>query len=136
MHQYNICIIFIFGNQLKKYFFFSRFYRCSKCHYPLCGEACENGNLHSKYECLLFQEAGYKVDTEDTNAAIQEALGDKERGKGEIFKDISSYRKHIQEGGFSPYCYISTIRCIMMKGNIEVIYLHISRAVLNSLERL
>ena len=89
--------------------------------------ACENGNLHSKYECLLFQEAGYKVDTEDTNAAIQEALGDKERGKGEIFKDISSYRKHIQEGGFSPYCYISTIRCIMMKGNIDIIYIHTSK---------
>ena len=91
----------------------------------MCGEACENGSLHSKYECSLFQEAGYKVDTEETNRAIQEALGDKERGKGEIFKDISSYRKHIQEGGLSPYCYISTIRCIMMKGKIDRFYLNI-----------
>ena len=91
----------------------------------MCGEACENGSLHSKYECSLFQEAGYKVDTEETNRAIQEALGDKERGKGEIFKDISSYRKHIQEGGLSPYCYISTIRCIMIRGNIDRICIHI-----------
>ena len=90
----------------------------------MCGEACEKGNIHSKYECLLFQEAGHKVDTEITNAAIQEALGEEERGKGEIFKDINSYRTHIKEGGFSPYCYISTIRCIMMKGNIDKIYTH------------
>ena len=89
----------------------------------MCGEACEKGNIHSKYECLLFQEAGHKVDTEITNAAIQEALGEEERGKGEIFKDINSYRTHIKEGGFSPYCYISTIRCIMMKGNIDKIYI-------------
>ena len=100
----------------------------------MCGEACEKGNLHSKYECLLFQEAGYKVDTEDTNTAIQKALGDKDRGKGEIFKDISSYRKHIQEGGFSPYCYISTIRCIMMKGKPDEIYIHISKIKIRFLE--
>ena len=91
----------------------------------MCGEACEKGNIHSKYECLLFQEAGHKVDTEITNAAIQEALGEEERGKGEIFKDINSYRTHIKEGGFSPYCYISTIRCIMMKGIIDKIYIYI-----------
>ena len=97
----------------------------------MCGEACENGSLHSKYECSLFQEAGYKVDTEETNRAIQEALGDKERGKGEIFKDISSYRKHIQEGGLSPYCYISTIRCIMMKGKIDRFYLDIPAPALH-----
>ena len=78
-----------------------------------------------KYECLLFQEAGHKVDTEITNAAIQEALGEEERGNGEIFKDINSYRTHIKEGGFSPYCYISTIRCIMMKGIIDKIYIYI-----------
>ena len=100
----------------------------------MCGEACENGNLHSKYECSLFQEAGHKVDTEITNAAIQEALGEEERGKGEIFKDINSYRTHIKEGGFSPYCYISTIRCIMMKGNIDIIYIHTSNPHSSSCE--
>ena len=102
----------------------------------MCGEACENGSLHSKYECSLFQEAGYKVDTEETNRVIQEALGDKERGRGEIFKDISSYRKHIQEGGLSPYCYISTIRCIMMKGKIDRFYLNIPEPALPLLKQL
>ena len=84
----------------------------------MCGEACENGDIHSKYECVAFQEAGYKVDTQDTNDAVGQVLGDKEKGNEEIFKDVMSYRRHIEVGGFSPYCFISTLRCLMMKGNI------------------
>ena len=93
-----------------------RFYRCTKCNYPMCGEECENGELHSKNECLVFQQAGYKVDTKEANDAVGKLIGEKEKGNGEIFKDVKSYRSHIESGGFSPYCFISTIRCIMMKG--------------------
>ena len=103
-----------------------RFYRCSKCNYPMCGEECENGELHSKNECLVFQQAGYKVDTKEANDAVGKFIGDKEKGNGEIFKDVKSYRSHIESGGFSPYCFISTIRCIMMKG----IYQKYSRKVI------
>ena len=82
----------------------------------MCGEACEKGLLHSNYECLAFQEVGYKVDSNDANEAVGKVLGEKEKGNGEIFRDIKSYRSHIEGGGFSPYCFISTLRCILMKG--------------------
>ena len=87
----------------------------------MCGEECENGELHSNNECLVFQKAGYKVDTDEANEAIENLIGEQERGTGEIFKDIKSYRAHIESGGFSPYCFISTLRCIMMKGIWTVI---------------
>ena len=82
----------------------------------MCGEACEKGLLHSNYECLAFQEVGYKVDSNDANEAVGKVLGEKEKGNGEIFRNIKSYRAHIEGGGFSPYCFISTLRCILMKG--------------------
>ena len=85
----------------------------------MCGEKCENGELHSKYECLAFQQAKYQVDTKESNDLIENLLGVTERGSGEIFKDIKSYRQHIEGGGFSPYCFISTLRCILMKGKIS-----------------
>ena len=83
----------------------------------MCGEECEKGEIHSNLECLAFQQAGYQVDTQPANDSIEKFLGVTERGNGEIFKDIKSYRQHIEGGGFSPYCYISTIRCMLMKGN-------------------
>ena len=93
-----------------------RFYRCSKCNYPMCGEDCENGDLHSKYECAAFQNAGYKVDSKESNEKVGKLIGDSDEVSGEIFKDVQSYRNYIEAGGFSPYCFISTLRCIMMKG--------------------
>ena len=82
----------------------------------MCGVACEKGSLHSNYECLAFQEAGYKVDSKEANESVGNYLGEEEMGNGEIFRDIKSYRSHIEGGGFSPYCFISTLRCILMKG--------------------
>ena len=84
----------------------------------MCGEKCENGELHSNYECVAFQEAGYRIDTEDSNNTIGTLIDNKEETTGDIFKNVMSYRKHIEEGGFSPYCFISTLRCILMKGKI------------------
>ena len=82
----------------------------------MCGEACESGDIHSKYECFAFQKAGYKVDTQTANDTVERILGKEDRGNGEIFKDVESYRRHIESGGFSPYCFISTLRALMMKG--------------------
>ena len=41
----------------------------------MCGEKCENGELHSKYECLAFQQAKYQVDTKESNDLIENLLG-------------------------------------------------------------
>jgi hypothetical protein len=84
----------------------------------MCGEKCEKGEIHSNFECLAFQQCGYQVDTLQANDSIEKLLGVTERGNGEIFKDIKSYRQHIEGGGFSPYCFISTIRCMLMKGKV------------------
>ena len=84
----------------------------------MCGKACENGDIHSNYECLAFQKANYKIDTQETNDAVAQLLGVTEKENEEIFKDVMSYRRHIEGGGFSPYCFISTLRCLMMKGNV------------------
>ena len=84
----------------------------------MCGEECEKGEVHSNFECLAFQQASYQVDTQQANDSIEKLLGVTERGTGEIFNDIKSYRQHIEGGGFSPYCFISTIRCMLMKGKL------------------
>ena len=57
----------------------------------MCGEECQNGELHSKYECLAFQQANYQVDTKESNNSMEKLLGVTEKGSGEIFKDVKSY---------------------------------------------
>ena len=74
------------------------------------------GYIHSKYECVAFQEAGYKVDTDTTNDTVERILGREYSGSGEIFADVESYRRYLQAGGFSPYSFISTLRALMIKG--------------------
>ena len=38
-------------------------YRCSKCHFPLCGPGCEVGRWH-RVECRVFQDVGHKTQEE------------------------------------------------------------------------
>ena len=35
-------------------------YRCSRCHWPLCGDTCRDSKEHAR-ECILFQERESKV---------------------------------------------------------------------------
>ena len=39
----------------------NKFYRCSKCRFPLCSKECEEGNYH-KAECDLLNSVDYKAE--------------------------------------------------------------------------
>ncbi|XP_971538.2 SET domain-containing protein SmydA-8 [Tribolium castaneum] len=42
-------------------------YDCSKCFWPLCGQACESSPLHEA-ECEIFAKAGYKPTVKNDNS--------------------------------------------------------------------
>ena len=73
-------------------------YRCTKCNYPMCNAACENGQIHSNYECKLFRTSGYKAPS---------------FGSVEEYRDLQ----------FNPYCFITTLRCLLMKGKLGIVIL-------------
>lgn len=64
------------------------FYKCSKCHWPLCGKECESAEMHLK-ECRLMAERKFV-------ATI----------------DFDSAQPNKRE---SAYCAIMPLRCILVK---------------------
>jgi len=41
---------------------------CNRCGFPLCGPACQNGDLH-RIECKVFEDANFEAEIEDLNVA-------------------------------------------------------------------
>ena len=64
------------------------FYKCSKCHWPLCGKECESAEMHLK-ECRLMAERKFVAKI-----------------------DFDSAQPNKRE---SAYCAIMPLRCILVK---------------------
>lgn len=41
---------------------------CDRCGFPLCGPACQEGNLH-RIECEVFEKANFEAEIEDVKVA-------------------------------------------------------------------
>ena len=64
----------------------------------MCGKACENGDIHSNYECLAFQKANYKIDTQETNDVVAQLLRVTEKENEEIQSQVPDLTNHFQQG--------------------------------------
>ena len=75
----------------------------------MCNVECENGPTHSQYECKTFQKAGYR---------------------GPNFKTVDEYR----ELQFNPYCFITTLRTLLLKGKVRFHFLRYALVTVKHLD--
>ncbi|XP_044252838.1 SET domain-containing protein SmydA-8-like [Tribolium madens] len=78
-------------------------YDCSKCFWPLCGQACENLPLHQA-ECEIFAKAGYKptVKNDNTKQTVYCSIAPLralllKQNSPEEFKLLLDFQSHLEE---------------------------------------
>lgn len=94
------------------------FYKCTKCKWPVCGEACETSSVH-KHECEIFAKSDYKpkVESENSKQAAYSiilplrALLLKNKHKSK-YDELTKMQSHLEEHKKSPVYAILKMKLI------------------------